>query len=75
LRQPATAPFTLAVPKRTQVVSAGVFVPDENNRAVVLYAEAPLVSSISSLTVTDEPQGEATPSGPRFSRVSGAPQD
>jgi anti-sigma-K factor RskA len=59
-----------------KVVSAGVFVPDENNRAVVLYAEAPLVSSISSLTVTDEPRGGSeTPSGTRLLESSGAPQD
>ncbi|HEY3938978.1 MAG TPA: anti-sigma factor [Bryobacteraceae bacterium] len=58
-----------------KVVSAGAFTPDEDNRAIVSYTEAALVSSISSLTVTNEPQGGSeTPTGARVFESSG-PED
>jgi anti-sigma-K factor RskA len=58
-----------------KVVSVGAFTPDEDNRAIVSYTEAALVSSISSLAITEEPQGGSeTPSGPRIFETGG-PED
>jgi anti-sigma-K factor RskA len=40
-----------------RIVSAGVFAPDENNHAVLEYAEASLLSQISFVAITEEPTG------------------
>jgi hypothetical protein len=52
-------------------VSAGVFVPDDHNRAVVRYDEAALISAVSELTITEEPPGGSSgPTGPKLLEVS-----
>jgi anti-sigma-K factor RskA len=52
-------------------VSAGVFAPDDHNRAVVRYDEAALISAVSELTITAEPTGGSSgPTGPKLLEVS-----
>jgi anti-sigma-K factor RskA len=52
-------------------VSAGVFAPDDHNRAVVRYDEAALISAVSELTITEEPTGGSSgPTGPKLLEVS-----
>jgi anti-sigma-K factor RskA len=52
-------------------VSAGVFAPDDHNRAVVRYDEAALISAVSELTITEEPTGGSSgPTGPKLLNVS-----
>jgi anti-sigma-K factor RskA len=52
-------------------VSAGAFVPDDQNRAVLLYDEAALIPAVSQLTVTEEPTGgSSTPTGAKLMEVS-----
>jgi anti-sigma-K factor RskA len=56
-------------------VSAGVFAPDDHNRAVVRYDEAALISAVSGLTITAEPTGGSSgPTGPKLLEVS-MPED
>lgn len=48
-------------------VSAGVFAPDDHNRAVIRYDEAALLSAVSQLTITEEPAGgNSEPKGPKL---------
>jgi anti-sigma-K factor RskA len=52
-------------------VSAGVFVPDDHNRAVVRYDEAALISAVSQLTITQEPAGGSSePTGTKLMEVN-----
>jgi anti-sigma-K factor RskA len=52
-------------------VSAGVFVPDDHDRAVVRYDEAALVSAVTELTITEEPVGgSSAPTGAKLLEVN-----
>lgn len=54
-------------------VSAGVFAPDENDRAVVRYDEAALISAVAQLVITEEPiGGSSAPTGAKLMEVSTA---
>ncbi len=56
-------------------VSAGVFAPDDHDRAVFRYDEAALISAVSQLTVTEEPTGGSSqPTGDKLMEVS-SPED
>lgn len=50
-----------------KIVSAGVFSPGDRQAAVVDFDEASVLSNISALEVTDEPQGGSpAPTGPKL---------
>ena len=50
-----------------RVVSAGAFTPDTANRSTVYFDDASLVSEISLLAVTEEPEGgSSAPTGTRI---------
>ena len=54
-----------------KVVSAGVFVPDDKNHAVVEYTEGSLLSQISFVAITQEPTGgSSAPTSPRLFETS-----
>jgi anti-sigma-K factor RskA len=57
-------------------VSAGVFAPDENNRAIEHYDIADQTTAVSQLAVTVEPTGGSpAPTGERLLEVSTAEED
>ena len=50
-----------------KIVSAGVFSPDQDNHVLMNFDEASVLSEVSLLEVTEEPEGgAATPSGPKL---------
>jgi anti-sigma-K factor RskA len=52
-------------------VSAGVFAPDNHDRAVVRYDEAALISAVTELTITEEPTGGSSgPTGAKLLEAS-----
>lgn len=55
---------------RTQepkVVNAGVFTPDDENRAVLQFENPPVLTDIATLVITDEPEGgSAAPTGAKL---------
>jgi anti-sigma-K factor RskA len=60
--------------KDPKIVSAGVFTPRDDNRAILEFDDPSLISDISSIEVTDEPRGgNSEPTGPKLLFVS--PED
>ena len=58
-----------------RIVNAGVFTPDDDNRAVMKFEDPPVISEIASLTITDEPEGGSTaPTGSKLLVASTAPE-
>ncbi len=69
-----------------KVVSAGVFTPDDNNQTIMSFDDASLLSDISLLELTEEPEGgssaptgtkllETPPSAVEPTRASPAPSE
>ena len=57
-----------------RIVSAGTFMPDEEERAVVRFSENDLVKDLVSVTATQEPAtGSETPSGAEIFRTTTEP--
>jgi anti-sigma-K factor RskA len=57
--------------KDPKIVSAGVFTPNEDNRAVMEFDDPSLMSNVSFIEVTDEPHGGSSePTGTKLLFVS-----
>lgn len=57
--------------KEPKTVSAGIFTPDDANRALLEFDERSLVSDISAVEVTDEPRGGSSePTGEKVLTAS-----
>jgi Anti-sigma-K factor rskA len=57
--------------KNPKIVSAGVFAPSDDNRAVLEFDDPSLISDISLIEVTTEPHGGSSqPTGPKLLFVS-----